>query len=133
MPPIYSRTAAPRLTAKGGTLHGMKRVLAELVLKDLSAICGGSFVDVDLSAAHAHIAAAVQNKAECTLNRLICKENTNFWNDHASTHTKLLNQAGVQLKEKQVRSMLKVSFYRSLNALLYKTNSDVSFSVSEGF
>ena len=58
---IYKRTNAPRLTALGGTLHGMHKDMTLSVLKQASQEIGGTFIDIDLSACHANIASATQN------------------------------------------------------------------------
>ncbi len=112
------RTAAPRLTTTGSTLHGMKKELKYNILKDLSKDMGYSFVDLDMSAAHARIALSLLgNKSVFLKDAVIAPK---FWDDRTTYYLPQVNDLLKSLnlsdlKPKELRQILKVSLYTSLN------------------
>lgn len=81
VPPVYRRGEAPRLTASGGTLHGMHKGMSLSVLQEVSKKIGGSFVDMDLSACYANVACATQRQPHSELYKLVNNVEGNFWSD----------------------------------------------------
>lgn len=115
VPKGYKLTQAPRISTTGGTLHGMKKVMSHEVLRLASLeIPTASFVDIDFSACHAHIAAALQNNKRSLLSKAV-NQASQFWNDLAGIYTERFESKGICIDKGDVRAMLKVSFYTSLN------------------
>lgn len=113
--PWYKRTLAPRLTTEGGTFHGMKKEMVNQALIKSTERLDGTFIDLDLSACHANVASAVKNDSRSQLYQLVNIKGGNFWSDHALVYQKQLASKGVEVDLKQLRSILKVAFYTSLN------------------
>ena len=115
VPMGYRRTLAPRITASGGTLHAMKKDMSNEVLKLVSQeVTGYTFIDIDLSACHAHIAAALQGKSHSLLSTAVTQA-AHFWNEMAKQYKRKLQDRNIHIEESAIRSILKVSFYTSLN------------------
>lgn len=113
-PQRYRRSEAPRLTAAGGTLNGMHKGLSALVLRNLTERIGGTFIDIDLSACHANVASATQNDHNSELHKLVNVKG-NFWSDNATIYQNRISEKGVLIDVKELRAILKVAFYTSLN------------------
>lgn len=140
VPQYYRRTSAPRITTDGGTLHAMKKTMMKLVLTKASLHMENKvFIDVDMSACHANVAAAIQNKENSILRKAV-RESGKFWDEYAQYYTNKMDSKGLGFSLKQVRRMLKVSFYTSLNGgnpfgkeLLCKNLSDNAPEVLSGY
>lgn len=118
-PAIYKRTAAPRISAVGSTFHGMKKDLSRRIFNKMVTHMhqGGrliSIVDVDMSAAHARFAITLQGNRQTQLYYAVTQSGK-FWDEKAAFYHSKIAEKGIALDQKQVRAMLKVSLYTSLN------------------
>lgn len=119
LPPIYRRSLAPRLTATGSTLHGMKKDLANPILKESLLYfkrrnLSYSYLDLDMSAAHARFAVVLQQRRDSELREAVI-EGGAFWDSRTEIFHKKLSDVGVEIEKKQLRGMLKVMLYTPLN------------------
>lgn len=118
VPYCWKRTQAPRVTTTGSTFHGMKKDLKFPILKEISKVSGLCFADLDMSAAHARIALSLLGRKSKYLKEAV--NSSKFWDDRTTYYLPSLNEAlsGLSLdaiNPKQLRAMLKVSLYTSLN------------------
>lgn len=119
VPMFYKRTKAPRLTATGNTFHGMKKDMAQMTLKHCIKHFKHnnqkfSILDLDMGAAHARVAIALQKDDKSELYRSVVASGS-FWDEKAQLYHRKFVDAGVAIEKPQVRAMLKVVLYSSLN------------------
>lgn len=129
VPLIYKRTRAPRITATGSTLHGMKKDLSSskafkgledaVILKQTIGYFQQkgyhfSIIDLDMSAAHARFAIALQKSKETQLYQAVVNSGK-FWDEKAEHYHKLIEAKSINLTRQNVRAMLKVALYTTLN------------------
>lgn len=143
-PAKYKRTEAPRISATGNTLHGMKKDLSGKILKEIIREMREddleySIMDLDMSAAHARFAVALQGSRKSELFNAV-EYSGKFWDEKASYFHELISKAEIPLDKKQVRAMLKVALYTSLNggnpfseARMYKNLTDQNQSITLPF
>lgn len=144
VPVLYNRTLAPRISAKGSTLHGMKKDLSGKILKSILRRWQAegrvySILDLDMSAAHARFAIALQGTKNTQLFQAV-ENSGKFWDEKATYYQKQLSDKDYEFTHKQVRDMLKVSLYTSLNGgnpfgieRLFKNLSDQKPELTKGF
>jgi hypothetical protein len=76
VPEEYVMTEAPRISAKGSTLHGLRKDFKLSVLTDLARKTNLTFVEVDMSACHTRVAASLIGPSSSLHN--LFKEGSNF-------------------------------------------------------
>ena len=114
VPVMYKRTAAPRISTKGNTFHGMKKNLLETILIELSTRHKKIlFIDVDMTAAHVRIARKLTNLDESNLDRSL--KDAQFWNTQIAKARPFYEELGVNISDKTIKRMLKVALYTSMN------------------
>lgn len=144
VPEKYNRTKAPRISTTGSTLHGMKKDLSGKILKtiirrwQIEGKCY-SILDLDMSAAHARFAVALQGSHNTQLFQAV-ENSGKFWDERATFYHQLIAERDIDLSKAQVRSMLKVSLYTSLNggnpfglARLFKNISAQNENLTKNF
>lgn len=144
VPEVYNRTEAPRISARGNTLHGLKKDLSGKVLKTLIRLWqkndkSYSILDLDMSAAHTRFAIGIMGTHNCQLYEAIMSKGK-FWDENAVIFTRALKEVGVIMPEKGVRALLKVCLYTCLNGgnplsaqRLFKNLTDQEPSLTQGF
>lgn len=144
VPVCYKTSEAPRITTLGSTLHGMKKDLSGKMLKRtlrhlLAEGKNYSILDIDMSAAHSRFAISLSGTRNSDLYRAV-DGSAKFWDERASFFHAKVEAAGIPLNQEEVRKMLKVALYTSLNggnpvgvARLYKNISDHKPTLINGF
>lgn len=118
-PSYWKRTSAPRLITTGSTFHGMKKNLKYQILKEISKETNYSFIDFDMSAAHARIALSLLGNKSHYLREVV--NSSRFWDERTEYYLPKVNKVLVDLLDlpalvpQELRAMLKVSLYTSLN------------------
>lgn len=121
VPSFYKRTVAPRITTTGSTFHGMKKQLQLELLKELTATHGGPytitppvcFIDIDMSACHSRVAAYLMYDTASQIS--LSLEDAGFWKRQIEWATPFFESNGVDLSPEEIKKMLKVMLYTSLN------------------
>jgi hypothetical protein len=108
----FQRSLAPRLTTKGTTFHGMNKLLLDGVSLEITRKYPYQFVEIDMSAAHARVAAWLQGP-DSILHAFLT--DPYFWDNQVSKLIFEVEKAGPKIKSKYLRKMLKVGFYTALN------------------
>ena len=108
----YRRTCAPRLTTNGSTFHGMNKILVEGISISLTETFPVQFIELDMGAAHARVAAFLQGKSSPLHESL---NDLNFWDQQTELLIKRVVLEAPRMNAKYLRKMLKVSVYTSLN------------------
>lgn len=111
VPASYKRTEAPRISTKGNTFHAMKKSLLIEIVKELSIRSSAVFIDVDMSAAHTRIGRFLLSDEDSDLNKAL--SDAEFWPSVVSKYKDRFAQ--VLVNEKQVKKILKVGLYTSMN------------------
>lgn len=113
VPSSYHRTKAPRISTTGSTFHGMKKTLLIKILQELSLRKKIVFIDVDMSAAHTRVARYLLSNEESNLNKSLSDEE--FWPTVIQKHKPEFLQADINLADKEIKKVLKVGLYTSMN------------------
>lgn len=113
VPASYNRTAAPRISTKGSTFHGMKKNMLLKVIQDLSQDREAVFVDIDMGAAHTRIARYLRSDPESQLDSSL--KDPMFWGTQIQKAKPSFEENGVYIDEKAIKRILKVGLYTSMN------------------
>lgn len=115
VPRRYFRTMTPRLSSKGITLHSMNEDLVKQVLIEASTHFPVTFLDIDMSACHARIAASLQNRDGKTRIKSTIDQPIKFWDKQTELLQPFLQNEGLLLKDADLSNILKMAFSYSLN------------------
>lgn len=113
IPYKYQATEAPRLTVAGATLHALRKDIKQTLLLDLSRKYNITFVEPDLSACHARVAAALIGP-HSSLHKLF-DPHINFWDEQTTINLEKYKFSNIEISPKSLRATLKVCLYTSLN------------------
>lgn len=114
VPILYHRTAAPRLSTKGGTFHGMKKMLLLDILMVLSIMRNNfAFLDFDMGAAHTRIACFLLANENSQLDASL--KDPEFWQTQIQNAEPCFQKRDVLLKPASIKKILKEGIYTSLN------------------